>query len=389
MDFSFTPEQERFRQEIRSFLRETLTPDFLASIPEEREGFSREFSKRLGERGLIGLPWPKEYGGKELGYIERLIYDEEMVLHQAPRAYHHTAERQMGPSIIMFGTPEQKRTFLPAIARGELGFCIGYSEPESGSDLASLSCRAVLDGDDFVVNGTKIWTSQAHLQDYVWLAVRTNPDVPKHKGISILIVDLKSPGITIQPILNMLGIHSFNQVFFDNVRVPKANLVGEKDMGWYVAASNLDFERAGMERVYLFFPLFKELVRFVKEAKVNGRTLWEDPMVRSKLAEMAIEFEVGKLLSYKVAWSLSQGQVPNKESAMAKFYGASVQQRFAHGATQILGLYGALERGSKWAPLAGKVERAYITSLSLSIAGGTSEIMRNIVALRGLGLPRG
>ncbi|GBD10468.1 Acyl-CoA dehydrogenase FadE26 [bacterium HR23] len=390
MDFHFTPQQEAFRQEIRSWLQKELTPEMRQQYAAAGgEGFSREFSRKLGQKGWIGLAWPREYGGQALGYIERTIYLEEMLLAAAPIAYHHFADRQMGPSIMLFGTEEQKREFLPRIVRGECGFCIGYSEPGAGSDLASLQTRAVQDGDDYVINGTKIWTSYAHLQDYIWLAVRTNPDAPKHRGISVFIVDLKTPGITIRPIINMAGVHSFNQVFFDNVRVPKTAMVGEKDRGWYVVASNLDFERSGIERIAQYRPLWEQVLEFARLTTRGGKPLTSDPRIRNRLAELEVEYQVGRWLSYYTAWLQSKGVVPNKEASMIKVFGADWTQRMLQTAMEVLGLYGQLTQDSKWAPLAGRVQRAWLASFSASIAGGTNEVQRNIIALRGLGLPRG
>ncbi|GBD10625.1 Acyl-CoA dehydrogenase FadE26 [bacterium HR23] len=389
MDFRFTPQQEGFRQEVRAFLREEL-PRFQKGLAEEGEGgVNKAFSRRLGEKGWIGLAWPKEYGGQGLGYVQQAIYWEEMLLAGAPIGYHLVAERQMGPSIILFGTEEQKRFFLPRIMKGECGFSIGYSEPDTGSDLASLKTRAVQDGDDYVINGAKIWNSSHRGADYIWLAARTNPDAPKHRGISVFLVDLKLPGITIQPITNMANIPGFCLVTFDQVRVPKGMMVGEKDRGWHVVAGNLDFERSGIERVSYCYPLFREFVRFVREVPVGGRRLGEDPRVRARLAEMEIEYQVGRWLAYKVAWMQDQGVVPNLEASVSKLFGTEVSQRMARTMAEVLGLYGQLEPGSPWAPLQGRVERAWIYAIPRTIAGGTSEVMRNIIALRGLGLPRG
>ncbi|MBI2846969.1 MAG: acyl-CoA dehydrogenase family protein, partial [Chloroflexi bacterium] len=343
MDFRFTAEQERFRAEIGDFLKKELTPEMRAEMmahPEEGS-FNKEFSKKLAKKGWIGIAWPKEYGGLGLGYIERLIYNEEMTYRQAPTAYHHTSERQMGPSIILHGTDWQKKEFLPKITQADICFCIGYTEPGAGSDLASLQTRAVEDGDDFVVNGQKIYTSGAHVSDWIWLATRTDTNAPKHKGISILLVDLKSPGITVRPLWTMAG-GRFNEVYFDSLRVPKRNLVGEKNRGWYVLMANLDFERSGIERVTENLLVLQELVRYVNETKRNGRPLAQNPLVRQRLAELAIEFQAGRMLSYRVAWLQSKGVVPNYEASMAKAFGSELGQRVAHVGMQILGLYGQL-----------------------------------------------
>ena len=391
MEFRFTPAQEAFRQELRDFLRAELGDLEARSV--DRGGvtggrYSQEFSKKLSRRGWVGLAWPKEFGGQGLGHIERLVYNEEMTYWRAPTGWHFTAERQMGPSIIMVGTEEQKRELLPAIIGGDVCFCIGYSEPGAGSDLAGVQTRAVADGDDFVVSGQKIWTSGAHNATHCWLAVRTDPDAPKHKGVSVLIVDMKSPGIIVRPLYNLMNSHEFNEVFFDHVRVPQRNLVGGLNQGWYVVASNLDFERAGIERVIENELLFNRVLKYARRGKADGASLNVTDAIRHRLAEMALEFQVGRLLSYRVAWMMSQGKVPNYEASQAKVFGSELSQRVTGLLMQVLGPYGQLEAQSAWAPFEGSVERTFLSALSDTIRGGTSEVMRNIIATRGLGLPR-
>ena len=390
MRFNFTPEQDAFRQEVKDFLAKELTPEFREQALAEGEGedvVARACSKKLGEKGWIGLAWPNQYGGAGLGLIERAIYNEEMVLNQVPEI-HRIAERQMGPSIIANGSEEQKKHYLPRIVRGEIGFAIGYSEPGSGSDLASLETRAVADGDDYIINGTKIWGGTRSM-DYHWLAVRTNPDAPKHRGISVFIVDLRNtPGITINPLDSMSGGTNLCETVYDNVRVPKENMVGEKDRGWYVSTGNLDFERSGIERVAGNYRVLQDVIAFARDAKVNGVPVACHPSVRHRLAELAIEFQIGRTLSYLVAWKQGQGLDFNREASANKLFGTEVSQRIARAAIEVLGLYGQVGTGSKWAPLRGSVNFAYLRSPSLTIAGGTSEIQRNIIAQRGLGLPR-
>ncbi len=380
MEFRFTPSQETFRDDVRHFLGAEL-PKLPDRDDGESGGHSRPFSKLLADRGWIGLAWPKEFGGQELGHIERTIFTEEMVTHAAPTGYHFIAERQMGPSLIRQGTEEQKREFLPKIVNADVSFCIGMSEPGAGSDLANVQTRAVRDGDDYVVNGQKIWTSSAHLADWVWLVCRTDPDAPKHRGISILLVDLKSPGITIRPLINMAGRHGFNEVFYDNVRVPRTNLVGEENRGWYVTAENLDYERSGIERIAGTGGLFRSLVEHVRE---RGGS---DP-VRHALADRAIEYEVGRTLAYRVAWLLSQKRIPNHEASMSKAYGSEWTQRVARTGMSVLAADGLMRTAAE-RTLRAKIEQTYMTTVSATIAGGTSEIQRNIIATRGLGLPRG
>jgi alkylation response protein AidB-like acyl-CoA dehydrogenase len=384
MDFRFTAAEETFRHEVRTFLDASLPEP--PALPDDGWiiGFDKEFSKKLGARGLIGLTWPKEYGGQGRSYMDRLILTEELLRRGAPVAAHWLADRQMGPSILHYGSPEQKANLLPGIISGDLVFCIGMSEPGAGSDLAGLQTKAEEDGDDFVLNGQKIWTSFAHLADYCYLVARTNPEVPKHKGISEFIVDMKTPGITVKPIVDMTGEHHFNEVFFDQVRIPKSALVGEKDRGWYQIASQLDYERSGIERLMSNYLIYEAIVAYAKE---TGQTRRET--IRHKLAQLHIEFMVGKFLVYKVAWLLTKGIIPNAESAAAKAFCTEYEQRLAHTATEILGAYGHLMPGSPHARLNGRIARACLYAPAYTIQGGTSTILRNIIAMRGLGLPPG
>jgi 3-oxocholest-4-en-26-oyl-CoA dehydrogenase alpha subunit len=290
---------------------------------------------------------------------------------------------------MVWGTDEQKAAYLPPIAKAEVLWCQGFSEPGAGSDLASLQTRATRDGDDYVINGQKIWTSEGHLADWMILLARTDQEAPKHKGISYFLVDLKTPGISMLPLVNLMDTHAFNQVYFDNVRVPKENLVGEENRGWYVATTTLDFERSGINRVIWALRQYHELVDFVRERAESGEAWANAPAVRHQLADLRIAFEIGRLLCYRVAWQQNAGKVPNYESSMAKMYGSELNRRFGSEAVNILGLAGQLEPGSRWAPLQGRLERSFLAGFSYTIAGGTSEIQRNIIAQRGLGLPRG
>ena len=384
MDFRFTPEQEAFRQEIQAFLQETLPEP--PAIPEDAwiVGFDRAFSRKLAERRWIGLTWPRTYGGQGKSYLDRLILTEELLRHGAPVAAHWLGDRQMGPAILRYGTAEQKATFLPQIISGEIVFCIGMSEPGAGSDLAGLQTRAVEDGDDYVLNGQKIWTSFAHLADYCYLVARTNPEVPKHKGISEFLVDMRTPGITIKPIVDMTGAHHFNEVFFDNVRIPKRCLVGEQDRGWYQIASQLDYERSGIERLMSNYPLMQAVTAHVKETGRAGSEI-----VRQRLAQLHIDFTMGKFLVYKVAWLLSRGAIPNAASAAAKAFCTEFEQRLAQTASEFFGGYSQLMPDSPRSYLNGRIARAYLYAPAYTIQGGTSTILRNIIAMRGLGLPPG
>ena len=381
MEFRFSPEQEQFRHDVRAFLETELST--AEGVEARSEGYSQAFSKKLAGRGWIGVAWPPEYGGGGLGIIEQLIFREELVGAEAPIGYHMTAERQVGPTLLLHGTERQRAEMIPRILQAEVSFALGLSEPGAGSDLAGVSTRAVRDGDEYVVNGQKIWTSGAHRSDMIWLVTRTDPDAPKHKGISLLMVDLKSPGVSIRPLINMAGMHGFNEVFFEDVRVPVDARVGDENAGWYLLAEHLDFERSGIERIVTARQLFEEAVAYVKalpqdaEARQRARRLMPD---------LAIELEIGRLLAYRVAWQQSQGLVPNYEASMSKLFGTEWQQRMAQAAIRIAGLAaGAVDDTD---PFLARVQHQYLTSVSMTIAGGTSEIQRNIMATRGLGLPR-
>ena len=272
MDFQFTPEEAAFREELRLFLKESLPSDWrgprIDEHGEEDWDFTLQMREKLAQKGWLVMHWPTEYGGTNASIMTQVIFNEEMFYHRAP-GIDVFGTRMLGPTLLIHGTEAQKETFLPPIARGEVQWCQGYSEPGSGSDLASLQTRAVADGDDYVINGTKIWTSEADHADWMFMLARTDPDVPKHKGISVLLLDMKSPGLTVNPIIDMSGFHRFNQVFFDNVRVPKTNMVGEVNRGWYVGATLLDFERSGVQYSASSRRALEEMVRYAKSADLG------------------------------------------------------------------------------------------------------------------------
>jgi alkylation response protein AidB-like acyl-CoA dehydrogenase len=386
LDFRFTPEQEAFRSEVRDFVAREWRGGAATSIadPDGDADWAQqqEFRKALSRKGWLTRAWPSQWGGQDADQVDQAIYREEMALAGAPDA--DQGVDRVGPSLMLFGNEEQKQRYLPRISRAEIFWCQGFSEPGSGSDLASLQTRAVLDGDSYVVNGQKIWTSNAHRADWVFLLARTDPDAPKHRGISFFLVDMRSPGITVQPLINMAGNHGFNQVFFDNVRVPRQNLVGEENRGWYIAATTLDFERSGINRIAGAVRVLEGLVDHVRKTP----SLRSDA-IRNRLAELKIEFDLGRMLAYRVAWMQSRKLIPNYEASMSKLFGSEVQQRLANFAINALGLRGQLSSGSAWAPLGGQPEHYYLSTVSLTIAAGTSEVQRNIIATRGLGLPRG
>ena len=392
MDFRYSPDEEAFRSELLEFLHTELPADWEgpdAFGEEERQEqaaweFRRQFTRKLADRGWLAMAWPKEYGGLGAPHMQQLIYNEVMSYHNAPGAF-SMGVAWVGPAVMLYGTDEQKRTYVPRIASGEDVWCTLYSETGAGSDLAALQARAVRDGDDFVINGQKIWTSNAHRSQWGWLAARTDTEAPKHKGISTFVVDMKTPGVTIRPLINMAGMPGFSEVFFDDVRIPKENLVGELNRGWYQVAVALDFERSGIQT---YSGVRRTLERLINFARSASPEVLRKPQVRLRLADRAIELNTGTFMAYRVAWMQSRGLIPNYEASVSKLFGSELGQRVALTGLQLLGTYGHLWPGSTWAPLKGRLSRSYVSAVGATIAAGTSEIMRNIVAQRGLGLPR-
>jgi alkylation response protein AidB-like acyl-CoA dehydrogenase len=389
MDFKFTPEEEKFRQEVRAFLKQELPPEWerqclgeVVPITDQEWEVARTMARKLGARGWLSLNWPREYGGQAASHITQLILNEEL-------AYHRALGRDvfgvgmLAPTLIRLGSEEQKKQYLPPIARGEVFWCEGYTEPDAGSDLAGVRLQARETEDCFVVNGQKVYTTTAHRADWIFFLARVDPQSERHRGLGFFLADMKTPGITVSPLIDLPGVHSFNEVFFDEARVPKENLVGEKGKGWYVAMTLLDFERSGVEFSARGRRNLEELVQYARE---KG----DVPVhLRHRLAEMAIEVEISRWMSYRIAWMEDRGIVPNYEASMVKVFGSELLQRLAHIGTQLLGLYSQLEDDPKWAPLRGRVRHWYLSSVAETIAAGTSEIQRNIIATRGLGLPRG
>jgi alkylation response protein AidB-like acyl-CoA dehydrogenase len=383
MDFGFTEDQNKFRQEVRSFLEDEIKKGYWEPACDAWiQGFDPEFSKRVAKRGWIGLTWPKEYGGQGLSYIDRLILTEEMLRYGAPAACHWFADRQIGGSIVTYGTDEQKKELLPKIIAGEAYIGLGMSETEAGCDLASLQTRAIEDGDNYIINGQKTWTSGGSFVNYFYLLARTDPEAPKHRGISEFIIPADLPGINRIPMIDITGTEAWNDVFFDEVRVPKKCLIGEKNRGFLQALQQLDYERSGMERLMGNYPLFDAIAQFTKENKLSQKSV-----IRNKLAQLRIEFEVGRLLIYRVALVMDEGRAPNREAAMSKAYSTAFEQRLAKAAMEILGPYGQLLSDSKLAPIRGLAVHSYLASKGYSLQAGTSEILKNVLATRGLGLP--
>ena len=398
MEFKDAPEEAAFRVEVKSFIQQNLpqrwrdseeSEEYGALPDPERQAFMGQWRKAVASRGWIAPHWPKEYGGAGMTAGEQFIFNEEMAEVRAPLVG-GSGLSLIGPILILYGTDEQKAEHLPKITSGEVTWCQGYSEPGAGSDLASLQTRAVRDGDDYVINGQKIWSSGAHRADWMFLLTRTDPDAPKHRGISMLLMDMKTPGISIQPLVNMAGDHHFNQEYFDNVHVPVRNRVGEENRGWYVGAALLDFERSNIASSIRLRHTVNDLVQFAREAAQSGRVPVKlTGQVRAELAERAIEAEIAKLISYRIISMQKRGQIPNYEASMNKMFRSETSQRIAQTGMKLIGPYGNAFRGDTHAPLQGRISQMYVNSVSATIAAGTSEIQRNVIATRGLGLPRG
>ncbi len=387
MDFQFSPEEQKLLEEVRAFLKTEPTPELL----EETQGLGfiyggeegRRFIEKFAARGWLTPNWPKEYGGLDSSQVLSFAIREEMAYANVPMIF--VAAHMAGPTIMHFGNDEMKKEWLLPIARGEVEFCLGYTEPQAGSDLSSLSIRAADNGDHFIINGQKTFNTHAHVADYHWLAAITDPEAKRYQNMSMMIVDLKSPGITIRPLITMAGWQT-NEVFYDDVVVPKKNLVGEKNMGFYYLMHALDFER--MFPLAAYRVIFDKVVAYVKDAVIDGQPLSRNPLIRQKLAQLEIELEANRLLYYRLAHMLDKGQVPNYQSSMQKMFATEVAQHIAKGGMEVLGLFSQLEKGSKWAVIEGQMERFYRNSVVETIYAGTSEIQRNIIALRGLELPR-
>ncbi|MBI3953329.1 MAG: acyl-CoA dehydrogenase family protein [Chloroflexi bacterium] len=393
MDFAFSPEERAFHKELRSFL-EREVPGWYPGIfvldhadYERAWEFSLAFAKRLAGKGWLVRNWPQDYGGAGASIWEQVLFSEEMVYFEEPRGANYMGPNWVGPTIMKFGTPEQKAEHLPRIASAEVIWCQGFSEPGAGSDLAAVETRARQDGDDFIVDGQKIWTSYADHADWCILVVRTDPDAPKHKGLSYLLVDMRSQGVTVRPIPSLFGDH-FCQVFYDHVRVPRRNLLGEKNGAWQMMMASLGYERAG---VPFYMEARRRLEQLADALKQQRRHL--DPAVAAnlslRLAEQAVEVETAKWLTRRAYWLIARDLPADAAASQAKMFKSEVYQRTANAALQGWGLLGQLERGDRRAPLDGRFLRMFYWCLEGTVAGGTSEIQRNIVAQRGLGLPRG
>ena len=401
MDWKDSPEQAAFRREVRQLIETRLPERYrLAAVRgglEERpwetdrkspdpaiRKAAMDWHAALNERGWVAPHWPKEYGGGGLSSLEQSILNQELANAGAP-AVGGSGVGMLGPTIILHGTPEQKAKYLPPMLAGEATWAQGYSEPGAGSDLAALQTRAVHDGDDFVLNGQKIWTSAAHTADAIFALVRTDPNAPKHRGISFLLIDdIKTPGISIRPLVDMNDRHYFNEVYFDDVRVPARNLVGEENRGWYVAMTLLDFERSNIGGAVGARRTLGKLLSVIR-ADPELRDRVNASPIRHEIAQRYIETEIMYQFSMRIISMQNHGQLPNDEASMAKLYNSELSQRLAQTSMQALGMRSSVTEGTD----ASRFADIYVGMVPATIRGGTSEVQRNVIATRGLGLPRG
>ena len=388
MNFLFSGEDEAFRQEVRAFIDAELSPAIMAGEdPYEDELFedAMAFRRKLGAKKWIGIGWPEEYGGLGASITAQMVFREEMIYHHAPldpQAY------QLIPALMAHGSDYLKKRFIQATANQEIFWCVGFSEPDAGSDLASLRTTATRDGDSFVINGQKLWTTNAHRADWIHILTRTDPHVAKHRGITYFVLDMRTPGITVEKVPTMVENHRTNQVFFDNVRVPLENVIGEVNQGWYVATTTLDSERSGIREVAGASRALADIAAAVRSTSPGWTRGW-DPIVRNKMADLAVQLQVGRMLAYRVGWMQQEGKPPTAESSVTKLFNTELHHRITQMGMEVLGLYAQVMPGSRWVLGAGAVPHDYLRNIPQTLAAGSSEIQRNIIAGRGLGLPRG
>ncbi|MDP9236472.1 MAG: acyl-CoA dehydrogenase family protein [Chloroflexota bacterium] len=396
MEFNDTPAEAEWRTEVRDFIKKEY-PKSIGGGGPEGEGLFRSRSANasgamtkwraaLSERGWVAPAWPKEYGGAGLDTKRQFIMNEEFAEHGAMNVGGFGV-MMFGPTLIVHGTEEQKKEHLKGILDGSVQWCQGWSEPNAGSDVASVQTRAIKDGDDYVINGQKIWTTGAQYADMMYMLARTDPDAPKHRGISYFMLDMHAPGVTVRPLTTMTGGATFNEVFFENVRVPARNRLGEENRGWYIGTTTLDFERSSIGSAVGIRKQLESIIRFAKEHPELsvGKSKHATQMA---LADRWIESLVAKMMSYRVVSMQNAGLIPNHEASMCKLFTSEMGQRIAALGMNMTGMYGMITGGHPAYSAAGRYGYGYLGAVSSTIAGGTSEIQRNIMAQRGLGLPR-
>ena len=389
MRIDYTPEQHQLRKDLRRYFAELVTPEYRAELAVSEGGgpLYHQVLRRLGSDGWMGIGWPKAYGGQDRTPVEQFIFFDEAMY--AGVMVPTLTINAVAPTIMQYGTEEQKKTILPKILRGEMHFAIGYTEPSAGTDLASLRTKAVRDGDQWVINGNKIFTSQAEYADYIWLAARTNPDAPKHKGLSIFMVPTSAPGYKITPLITMGGFRT-NSTYFEDVRVPADALIGTQDEGWWLIVTQLNHERVSLMTVGMVARLLEDVVRWAKETKAgDGAFVIDQPWVQLNVARVRAKLEVLRLTNWKQAWSITQGALNYADASVVKVFGSEFYVEAYRLLLEVLGGAGAIRDGSPGALLQGRCERLYRGHAPiLTFGGGTNEVQRDIIAMAGLGMPR-
>jgi alkylation response protein AidB-like acyl-CoA dehydrogenase len=397
LDFTLTPEQEAFRESVRAWLKANMPKGWdlrvvaASDVPRpEAYELLRKWQRTMYDAGFVGLTWPKEAGGRGLTFVEEMILHQEMALAKAPPLLNILGVGMAGPTIIAYGTEEQKRRYPPKILSCEEIWCQGYSEPNAGSDLASLQTRAVKDGEDWVVNGQKVWTSLAHIADYMMLLARTDPAAPKHKGITYFLLDMHAPGVMVKPLKQLTGDAEFNEVFFDNVRIHESQVLGGVNNGWAVGLTTLMYERLALGfglQVRLRIAV-DGLIELARRMEKEGRQLTTNPVMRQKIAQLWIETESLKYTGARAVTKLLKGELPGPEASAGKMVWVDVHQRLQELAMEIQGPYSQLTKGSERAVENGVWQYTFLRSRANSIEGGTTEIQKNIIGERVLGLPK-
>ncbi|MFP6627305.1 MAG: acyl-CoA dehydrogenase family protein [Deltaproteobacteria bacterium] len=390
MYLDFTAEQQRLRQEIRQYYRDLFTPELRAALDQEWHEVGgpvyREVVARMGGDGWLGIGWPKEFGGQGRTPIEQFIFWDETYRARAPLPV--IAVNTIGPTLMRFGNDEQKADLLPKILKGQAHFAIGYTEPSAGTDLASLSTKAERDGDEWLINGQKIYTTHAHDAEYIWLAVRTNADAPKHKGISIILVPTSAEGFSVTPIYT-LGGERTNATYYENVRVPLSNLVGEENSGWRLMTSQLNHERITLACPGLADRLLDEVWAWAANTEApGGGTMVEQAWVQTNLARVYAKMEALKILNWRSAWAISQGTPDPAEASAVKVMGTEFFVECYRLLLEVAGAAGLVCRGEEGAMFGGLLEQAYRGATTLTFGGGVNEVQRDIIAMAALRLPR-
>ncbi len=397
MDYSLSAKEQALKEEFYAFFEEVMKnapPMFdrggFEAIYGTEEGnqYHRKIAREMGKKGWLAMAWPKEYGGREAPIMEQLLFNEAIGYFGAP-GIDRFGVSMFGSTLLVGATEEQKMRLLPPIANGEILYCQGWSEPDAGSDLASLKTLAIKEGDSYVINGQKTWTTGGHRADAMFCLARTDPDSKRGKGLSLFHVPMDLPGITIRPLEYMDGAHVYNEVFFDNVRVPAEDLIGEEGIGWNLTRQTMNFERSNVGGFAAVKRKVRELVEYCKEKRRGGRILFDDPIVRQKLAKLMIGAEVGLTQSYRIAWAQQKNDTQSviALASASKICATELSQLMGNFGTEILGPYGQLEE-CEWSPFYGSLVELYQFCKGATIYAGANEIQRNLIAWTGLGLPR-